>query len=124
MIIVVPVYLLLYAVFQLFTPKRVQGRRMEFANICKANIIGLFLFALVLYLARKNPYLQHFSSRVVIGFFMVNIAMETLERNIIRMFLRSMRSKGYNQKHVLLIGYSRAAEGYIDRVQANPERCV
>lgn len=121
LIVVVPVYLLLYAVFQLFTPKRVQGRRMEFANICKANIIGLFLFALVLYLARKNPYLQHFSSRVVIGFFMVNIAMETLERNIIRMFLRSMRSKGYNQKHVLLIGYSRAAEGYIDRVQANPE---
>lgn len=121
LIVIVPVYVLLYAFFQLFTPKRVQGRRKEFANICKANIIGLFLFALVLYLARKNPYLQHFSSRVVIGFFLINIIAETLERNIIRSFLRSMRSKGYNQKHVLLVGYSRAAESYIDRVQANPE---
>lgn len=44
-----------------------------------------------------------------------------LERNLIRMALRSMRSKGYNQKHVLLIGYSRTAESYIDRVLANPE---
>ena len=32
-----------------------------------------------------------------------------------------MRSKGYNQKHILLIGYSRAAEGFIDRVQQNLE---
>ena len=32
-----------------------------------------------------------------------------------------MRSRGYNQKHVLLVGYSRAAEGYIDRVAGNPE---
>ena len=32
-----------------------------------------------------------------------------------------MRAKGYNQKHILLIGYSRAAENYIDRVLANPE---
>ncbi len=121
LIAVVPVYLLLYTIFHLFTPKRVQGRRVEFANICKANIIGLFLFALVLYLGRKNPFLLNFSSRFVVGFCAVNTVMETLERNLIRMALHSMRSKGYNQKHVLLIGYSRAAESYIDRVLANPE---
>lgn len=39
----------------------------------------------------------------------------------IRLFLRSLRTNGYNQKHVLLIGYSRAAEGFIDRVSLNPE---
>lgn len=119
--IIVPVYLLLYAVFHLFTPKRVQGRRQELANICKANIIGLLLFGMVLYLGRKNPFAQHFSSRLVVFFFGANIAAETLERNLIRICLRSMRSKGYNQKHVLLIGYSNAAESYIDRVKANPE---
>ncbi|MCI8741541.1 MAG: undecaprenyl-phosphate glucose phosphotransferase [Lachnospiraceae bacterium] len=119
--VIIPVYLLLYTCFHLFTPKRVQGRRQELANICKANLIGLLLFGLFLYLMRKDPYLRHFSSRVVGSFFVTNIVLETLERNIIRMALRSMRSKGYNQKHVLLIGYSRAAEGYIDRVRANPE---
>ena len=42
-------------------------------------------------------------------------------RNIIREGLRNMRKKGYNQKHILLIGYSRAAEQYIDRILSNPE---
>lgn len=119
--IIIPVYLLLYTVFHLFTPKRVQGRRQEFANIFKANMLGLLLFGMVLYLGGKNPYFQHFSRVLVMFFFVVNIAAETLERNLIRACLRSMRSKGYNQKHVLLVGYSRAAESYIDRVAANPE---
>ncbi len=121
LVIIVPVYLLLYTVFHLFAPKRVQGRRQELANILKANIIGLLLFGMVLYLGRKNPYAYHFSIRLVIFFFVTNIIAETLERNLIRTVLRFFRSKGYNQKHVLLIGYSKAAESYIDRVRANPE---
>ena len=121
LVVIVPVYLLLYTIFHLFTPKRVQGRRQEFANICKANIIGLFLFGTILYLGRKNPYLREFSARLTAGFFLTNTAAETLERNLIRTVLRSMRAKGYNQKHIILVGYSRAAEAYIDRVLANPE---
>ena len=34
LVAIVPGYLLLYAIFHLYTPKRVQGRRLEFANIC------------------------------------------------------------------------------------------
>lgn len=121
LLVLVPLYLLLYMIFQLFTPKRVQGRRQEFANICKANLIGFLISGLLLYLTGKNPYLREFSRKLVIVFCVVNVASETLERNLIRIFLRSMRAKGYNQKHILLIGYSRAAENYIDRVLANPE---
>lgn len=58
---------------------------------------------------------------MIIYFFVINIVLETAERNAIRAFLRSMRAKGYNLKHILLVGYSRAAEGYIDRVKQNPE---
>jgi Undecaprenyl-phosphate glucose phosphotransferase len=121
LIIIVPVYLLLYTIFHLFTPKRVQGRRLEFANICKANMVGLGIFALVLFLGGKNPFLYNFSRKLVVVFVAVNIVMEALERNAIRMVLRSIRSKGYNQKHIVLVGYSRTAEKYIDRILANPE---
>ena len=121
LLVLVPLYLLLYTIFQLFTPKRVQGRRQEFANICKANLIGFLISGLLLYLTGKNPYLREFSRKLVIVFCAVNVTAETIERNLIRIFLRSMRAKGYNQKHILLIGYSRAAENYIDRVLANPE---
>lgn len=118
---IVPVYLLLYAIFQLYTPKRVQTSRAEFANIFKANAIGLLIFTLVLYLISKDPFWNNFSRPMVFYFFGINTILEILERNSIRKLLRSMRSKGYNQKHILLVGYSRTAEAFIDRVQLNPE---
>lgn len=120
-VIIVPVYLILYGFFHLYTPKRVQGRRLELANIMKANILGLLAISLILYLGGKNPYFLNFSRSMVFLFFAINMVTEVLVRNLLRMALRSMRSKGYNQKHLLLVGYSRAAEGFIDRVVSNPE---
>ena len=35
--------------------------------------------------------------------------------------LRKMRKRGLNQKQMILVGYSRAAEEYIDRIQQNPQ---
>ncbi|MEG0369164.1 MAG: undecaprenyl-phosphate glucose phosphotransferase [Hungatella sp.] len=121
LLLVIPIHLLLYAIFHLYAPKRVQGRRVEFANICKANLLGLLIFTMVLFLGAKNPYLYNFSRKMVLLFAVLNIVLETIMRNAIRMTLYSVRSNGYNQKHILLVGYSRAAEGFIDRVQQNPE---
>ncbi len=44
-----------------------------------------------------------------------------LGRKSLRVALRSIRKRGYNIKHILLVGYSRATEAYIDRLLANPE---
>ena len=122
LIFIIPGYLLLYGIFHLYTPKRVQGRRVEFANICKANVIGLMLFTFVLFgLRRFVSHLSYFSTKMILAFFAANIILLEAERISIRIFLRSLRTNGYNQKHVLLIGYSRAAEGFIDRVSVNPE---
>ena len=122
LIFIVPVYLILYASFHLYVPKRIQGRRSELANICKANVIGLMVFTFVLFgLRRFVSHLSYFSTKMILAFFAANIILLEAERISIRIFLRSLRTNGYNQKHVLLIGYSRAAEGFIDRVSVNPE---
>lgn len=118
---IVPMYLILYTVFHLYEPKRIQQRRYEFVNICKANFLGLLLLSLVLLLLKKNPFFANISNRMMFYFVFINIVAETVARNVIRTILRSMRARGYNQKHILLIGYSRAAEGFIDRVAQNPE---
>ncbi len=115
--IIVPYYLVLYAIFHLYTPKRVQGRRLELSNIVKANTVGLMIFIVGLYILR----LMEFSRQMMFIFYIINIFLETLERNFIRMVLRSFRKRGFNLKHILLVGYSRAAEGYIDRINANPQ---
>lgn len=115
--IIVPYYLVLYAIFQLYTPKRVQGRRLELSNIVKANTVGLMIFIAGLYMLR----MMEFSRQMMFIFYVINIFLETLGRNTIRYILRSFRKKGFNMKHILLVGYSRAAEGYIDRINANPQ---
>lgn len=118
---IIPLYILLNAIFGLYAPKRVSGRREEVSNIIKANSIGLLIFTLMLFMGSKNYYMYHFSRKLVFIFYGIDIFLTILERNVIRYILRLMRAKGYNQKHILLIGYSRAAESYIDRVLANPE---
>ena len=117
LIFIVPGYLLLYYLFHLYVPKRMRGRRLEAWNILQANTIGLLAFILILYLRHQSD----FSRLMIFIFYVLNIFLEVLMRNIIRYGLRKMRSKGYNQKHILLIGYSRSAEEYIDRIRQNPE---
>ena len=114
---IVPGYLMLYYLFQLYTPKRVRGRRLEAWNILQANTIGLMVFTFVLYIIEQ----ANFSRKMIAIFFCVNIVTEIFMRNLVRHFLRDMWKRGYNQKHMILIGYSRAAEQYIDRIKANPE---
>ena len=122
LILIVPLYILLYYAFNLYTPKRVQGRRLEFSNIVLANTVGLLILMAGCFLALSySEQLKNFSRSMFIYFFMINIVLEEIERLMIRAFLRSIRKNGYNQKHILLVGYSKAAEQYIDRILQNPQ---
>ena len=53
LLVLVPVYLILYSECNLYKPKRGGGRRKELWNLFKANVMGLAFFALALYLARE-----------------------------------------------------------------------
>lgn len=117
LIFVIPGYLILYSAFTLYTPKRVQGRRLEFANLVKANAVGVLLLMVALYLAKELDY----SRSMLAYFFAINTVLSECLRMGIRLVLRDMRKRGLNQKHILLVGYSRAAEEYIDRILANPQ---
>ncbi len=114
---IIPLYLLLYHGFGLYVPIRVQGRRLELANILKADTIGLLIIILTLYMM-KQP---HFARSVLFIFYGLHVVLEVTVRNIIRSVLKDIRRKGLNQKQLLLVGYSRAAEEYIDRILAFPE---
>ena len=117
LIFVVPGYLILYYAFQLYTPKRVQGRRLEAWHVVQANVTGIACFIMILYLRHQTDY----SRKMLFVFLCINIFLDVLMRNVIRIFLRKIRKNGLNQKQILLIGYSRAAEEYIDRIIQNPE---
>jgi len=117
LLLVVPLFTVLYGVCNLYSSKRMSGRIHEFYNIVKANTIGLLVFIAVLYSIKQ----LHFSRFMVFGFFILNITFDAIARNFIRYILHFFRSRGYNVKYILLVGYSRAAEQYIDRINANPQ---
>ena len=114
---IVPGYLLLYYAFNLYASKRFQGRRLEFANILKANTVGFLVWLASLYMVRQ----VHFSRGMLCIFFVLNVTLETIVRNLIHYILSNMWKHGRNQKQILMVGYSRATEEYIDRIIANPE---
>ena len=115
---IIPGYVLLYYFCNVYGPKRTGKQQREIASIIKANTIGMALYIIILYLFVREI---HYSRSMMAIFYVLNIVITTISRIVLRKTLRSMRRRGYNLKHVLVVGYSRAAESYIDRLQWNPQ---
>ncbi|WP_027208549.1 undecaprenyl-phosphate glucose phosphotransferase [Butyrivibrio hungatei] len=114
---VVPAYLFLYYLMQLYTSRRALKLWDEFVDIFEANVLGVLGLYVLLFWISKVEY----SRRLTVIFFAINVAATTIAHGILRKFLQFIRKKGYNIKHILLVGYSRAAEGYISRILDNPQ---
>ena len=115
---IVPAYVMIYYFSGVYGPKRTARRRYEIFGIIRANTIGITALIILLYLVIREINV----SRSVMAFFYIfNIGLTSWFRLVLRKLLRSIRKKGYNLKHILLVGYSRAAEEYIRRIDDNPQ---
>ncbi len=117
LILIVPGCLMLYYIFNLYTPKRATVHKYEILNIFQANTVGLVILMAGWYMVAQI----HFSRLMMGYFYLLNITLTTLGRSLIRFLLQYFREKGYNLKYILLVGYSRAGEEYINRINANPQ---
>ncbi|MDD6614583.1 MAG: undecaprenyl-phosphate glucose phosphotransferase [Lachnospiraceae bacterium] len=117
LIFIVPFFLLLYSACNLYTSKRIQGRRLEGGKIIQANLIGGLTFMAVLYVIRQ----EHISRPMIVLFLCLNVVLTILERNAVRIVLMNLRRTGFNLRHIILVGYSRASEEFINRVLQNPQ---
>lgn len=115
---VTPVYMLIYYFCSVYAPKRTVRKRFEIYGIVKANSIGILTLIILLYMIIRE---FNVSRSVMAFFYIFNIFITSGFRICLRDGLRTIRKKGYNLKHILLVGYSRAAESYIDRLTDNPQ---
>ena len=115
---IVPGYLFLYFVCNVYGPKRTIKQKNELFCIVKANTFGMGFYIIILYLFVREI---HYSRTMMALFYVLNIFFTAASRLVLRKALRSLRKRGFNLKHVLVVGYSRAAEAYIDRLQWNPQ---
>lgn len=117
LVIIAPLFLVLYVSFQMYTSRRIQGAVTEIANIIRANSLGIILVLTALYIIRQHDY----SREMLFIFYIINMLLEIAFRLSIRAILRAIRKSGFNMKHILIVGYSRAAESYIDRIRMFPQ---
>ncbi|ETA80688.1 undecaprenyl-phosphate glucose phosphotransferase [Youngiibacter fragilis] len=110
-----PFFALSLYLFKLYDPQRKNTFSEEVYAIVKANSTGIFMFVLFLFLSKQMHY-----SRVMLAIHvvLVNLLMIT-ERGLIRLMLRRMRAKGYNLKHIILVGDSDASRRIITSMAAN-----
>lgn len=116
--LLVPCYLVSYYFFHLYDPKRVTSRKAQMYNIFKANVVGILYCTAGLYFMKSW---RNYARLFIIIFVAINFILELIFRLLITTILRRFRKRGHNLKHILLVGYSRSAEGYIDRICAHPE---
>ena len=109
----IPLYLFLYTLFELYSDIQKKGIFDQFIGIVKANIIGVLMFLSYLYVFRIVDY----SRKVLIIFFVISISLTLLERYIFRVII--VTRSHHNQKNILILGYSDLAIEYSKRIHLN-----
>jgi len=116
-VVLVAVQLFTYAAFGLYQSFRKVRLRRELGRLWPAN-------ALVLAVLLSFLFVQHyidFSRLTLMIWFVLSTGLLSCKRVLLRRCLRYLRQKGYNQKHVLLVGGGEMARSYWDTVRTGRE---
>ena len=106
----------LLSLFRVYHTSRVHRSLRESARILAGNAIALATAASALFLFR----LQDFSRGVLAVYFLSSSTVLIGKRKILRFLLRRIRAKGYNLKHMLVVGGGNLAKRYIQNVKSEP----
>jgi Undecaprenyl-phosphate glucose phosphotransferase len=100
----------------LYTSARAKSFGRIATKIILLNLIGIVLMTAFLYFTR----IVDFSRISIVLFFIISSVMIIVKRLVVRSILRSYRRKGYNIKHVIVIGCGSLARQYAMSVKKNP----
>ncbi|MHC1749530.1 MAG: undecaprenyl-phosphate glucose phosphotransferase [Cellulosilyticaceae bacterium] len=112
---ILPIYFLLYNLFDLYSPRRIKSLHVEVGAIVKTNLFCFLILILLLFIFK----IIDFSRLVLFIFLIVNTLNTVIMRVTIRYFLKKYRRKGYNQKFCLIVGTSTTASNLIKKINNN-----
>lgn len=115
LLVLLPIYILSYYLFKLYTAQRLKSITDEISKIVRANIIATSVFFVVLFFIKSVNYSRY----MIIIFMIYNIALTVLYRVVLRYALRRIRKKGFNIKRAFLIGTSDTAMDFLKKTQKN-----
>lgn len=111
----VPLILAVYHFMNVYAPMRSRIFRKEVLVICRAHVVGIVIIYSALFLNKQQDY----SRKVSLLFAAFGIMFLLIERYAVRRTLRFVRFKGYNQKHMLIIGAGPVGLEYARKLRAH-----
>ena len=117
-LLILPVYAIIFRAIGLYEPLRLRQAKWELFNIFKASSLSLLVVIFIIYFFKKGFY---YSRLTFLCFWVLNISVLFLFRGIIRQILRALRQKGYNLRHILIVGTDRLAREVAQKINQHLE---
>lgn len=108
---------LMYYVLGIYGADRIRRKREEGLHIVLVNGIGTLTFMAFCYVMR----IVDFSRLMLVLFWLISSVLLVSKRMIVRGILAYYRKRGYNLKHVLIIGSGQLAYQYAQDIEQNPQ---
>lgn len=110
-------WMIVFATMGVYESGRTRGRRGEVFLIWRAHAVALAVFVALTYAFNHYGY-----SRIVMVYFGVSSAFLLASfRVILRTALRWVRARGYNLRHVLVVGEGTTFNSVVERMDRYPE---
>ena len=117
LIIMLPLWYMVFKIFGLYQPRRVSSKVAEVWDIAKATTIAILILVTLTFFVRE----YEFSRLTFVYFWIICVMGLFIERRIFRELLRFIRKRGYNLRHALIVGTGRLGINVTDRVHNHPE---
>lgn len=117
LLIVFPIWFGLFAYFNLYSSLRARSLSDVLSAVVKIHLAGAIAASSILYLTA-----DHGSSRIFFGFFvLISLVLIGIEKASVKLFLSAIRKRGYNFRHILMIGDNERAQRFARLVDEHAE---
>ena len=103
----------------LYDPMRGRADASERQRLLRASSLAMLVFTAVSFLLFEKAY--PLSRLLLLTFYLLGTTALVVERSLVREVLRAGRRRGYNQRHVLIVGDGDLARGVAERMARHPE---
>ena len=113
LLIVFPIWFGLFAYFNLYSSLRTRSLPDVLFSVVKIHFTGAIAASSILYLTA-----HHGSSRIFFGIFvLISLVLIGIEKSSVKLFLSAIRKRGYNFRHILIIGDNERAQRFTRLVE-------
>jgi Undecaprenyl-phosphate glucose phosphotransferase len=117
LIVILPLWFVLLRQQGLYAPRRLGSLLREAGDVAKVTLTGVTVLLAASFFVRSHSY----SRGMVVAFSLATPALIIGLRVVVRLSLREVRRRGYNQRFILVVGGGRLAEEIIQRIHNHPQ---